>query len=146
MVRNASTVTLGVWDQPVLVWLWDPSTAPPTSSHAPSPPDKSTSCSSLARTATLSLLPGGGEGVMEKTCGQSRGDKGEEADGPGWDWGRAGAHTNAQGCPQDPRGMAQGPGGSWVFCPGPGHFHTGRAAPAALLQLLFPVFNLTFPH
>lgn len=146
MVRDASTVTLGVWDQPVLVWLWDLSTAP--SHFIPRPV--------TSRQKHLLQLPGQDRNRVPAPRGWGRGDgknmwaeqrrSGEETDGPGWDWGRAGAHTNAQGCPQDPRGMAQGPGGSWVFCPGPGHFHTGRAAPAALLQPLFPVFNLTFPY
>lgn len=78
MVHDASTVTLRVWAQPLLVWLWDLCTAP---FHTPSPPDKSTSSISLAKTETLSQLTKDGEGVTEKKM--SRGDKGHEADGLG---------------------------------------------------------------
>jgi len=56
--------------------------------------------------------------------------------------------------PRHAHGMGEGwhrvREGSWVFClpalpqPLAGHFHTGRAAPAALLRQLFPAFNLTF--
>lgn len=64
MVCDASTVTLGAWDQPVLVWLWDLSTAP--SHFIPHPV--------TSRQKHLLQLPGQDSNPVPAPRGWGRGD------------------------------------------------------------------------
>lgn len=130
MVRDASTVTLGVWDQPVLVWLWDLSTAP--SHFIPHPV--------TSRQKHLLQLPGQDSNPVPAPRGWGRGDgknmwAEQRRSGVRSRWARLG--LGQSWCPHQCPGMPTGSKRHRVQeAPGCSALGPGTSTLAELLQLL----------